>query len=63
MIGVTFYHSSQYLAITYSYYLREKALEKSADAPRRLAFDLCSQLNNLLPQSPCFGLHYFKHLT
>lgn len=32
MIGVTFYHSSQYLAITYSYYLREKALEKSADA-------------------------------
>jgi hypothetical protein len=27
-LGVTFYHASQYLAVTYSYYLKEKAEEK-----------------------------------
>ena len=27
-LGVTFYHASQYLAVTYSYYLKEKAAEQ-----------------------------------
>lgn len=28
LLGITFYHASQYLAITYSYFLKEKALEE-----------------------------------
>ncbi len=33
LIGVIFYHASQYLAITYSYYLRELALKRAQANP------------------------------
>ncbi len=34
LIGVIFYHASQYLAITYSYYLRELALKRAEANPK-----------------------------
>ncbi|MBU6455709.1 MAG: hypothetical protein KGS72_28320 [Cyanobacteria bacterium REEB67] len=36
LIGVTFYHASQYLAITFSYFLKEKALVKNGSVPLSL---------------------------
>jgi len=36
LLGVTFYHASQYLAVTWSYYLKEKSLHKSGELPANL---------------------------
>ena len=33
LLGVTFYHASQYLAITFSYFLKENAINKNGSVP------------------------------
>jgi hypothetical protein len=49
LLGITFYHASQYLAITFSYFLKEKALDQTGHIPL-----------NLLPQFVTKrGLVYF----
>ncbi|MBS1995310.1 MAG: hypothetical protein JSS86_03325 [Cyanobacteria bacterium SZAS LIN-2] len=43
LLGVTFYHASQYLAITFSYFLKEKSLNKAGDVPVNLLPHLISK--------------------
>ena len=43
LLGVTFYHSSQYMAITFSYFLKEHSLHLTGELPRDLIDQFASK--------------------